>query len=289
MNDYQRIARAIEFISANFREQPDLASVAAHVGLSEYHFQRLFRRWAGISPKRFVQYLTADYARSLLASDETVLDASYDAGLSGPGRLHDLMVNIHAVTPGEIRAGGEGLTIQYGMHQTRFGEAFIAMTERGVTALRFVDTDSADHTERLVLEEIQSAWPLATLVHAPQDTQRVIARIFKTSDDEPLTLWLRGTNFQIRVWEALLAIPTGQAVTYQHIARAIGQPEAVRAVGSAVGANPIALLIPCHRVLRKSGGLGGYRWGATRKQAVLAYEGAVRDTRRLQQRDLETA
>ena len=285
MNDYQRIAQAIEFISANFRQQPDLSTVAAHVGLSEYHFQRLFRRWAGISPKRFVQYLTADYARSLLDSEHTVLDVAYDAGLSGPGRLHDLMVNVHAVTPGEIRTQGDGLTIQYGVHETRFGDVFIAMTERGIMALRFVDG-----APQSVRDELQSSWPLAKLVNAPEHTQPVIDHIFADSDsDEPLTLWLRGTNFQIRVWEALLSIPTGQAATYQQIAQAIGQPDSARAVGSAVGANPVALLIPCHRVLRKSGAVGGYRWGITRKQAILIYEAATRDAEWTAERDLEMA
>lgn len=267
--DYERIAQAIHYIREHFHEQPDLATIAAQVGLSEHHFQRLFRRWAGISPKRFVQYLTADYARTLLNGNGSVLDAAYEAGLSGPGRLHDLTVSIHAATPGEIRSGGQGITIHYGCHETPFGMAFIALTERGICALRFYDNSLDD-----ALTEIETDWPAATIIEAPEITRPVIGQIFSwRPGDNPLTVWLRGTNFQVRVWEALLSIPPGQATTYQQIAAALGQPSASRAVGSAVGRNPIAYLIPCHRVLRKSGELGGYRWGSIRKQAILAWEG----------------
>lgn len=267
--DYERIAQAIEYIREHFHQQPDLATIAAQVGLSEHHFQRLFRRWAGISPKRFLQYLTADYARMLLNQSESVLDTAHESGLSGPGRLHDLTVNIHAATPGEIRSGGQGINIYYGCHETPFGMAFIALTDRGICTLRFYD-DSFDSA----LSETQADWPAAALIEAPDVTRPVIEQIFSWQPgDEPLTVWLRGTNFQVRVWEALLAIPPGQATTYQQIAAALEQPSASRAVGSAVGRNPIAFLIPCHRVLRKSGELGGYRWGTIRKQAMLAWEG----------------
>lgn len=265
--DYEVIEAAIGYLETHFSEQPDLSAVARHVHLSESHFQRLFRRWAGISPKRFLQFLTAEHARRLLATSHTVLDTSYAVGLSGGGRLHDLMINVHAATPGEIKQQGAGVEIRYGVHDSPFGAAFIATTPRGVCALAFVSHEDPD----LPLRELHARWPAATLIE-DADATRAAARAAFSDERGELSLFLKGTNFQIRVWQALLQIPAGHAVTYQDIARRIGQPTAMRAVGAAVGQNPVAYLIPCHRVLRKSGVFGEYHWGATRKKALLGWE-----------------
>lgn len=268
-SDYDVVAAAIDYLEQNFRSQPELADVARHVHLSEAHFQRLFRRWAGISPKRFLQFLTAEHARELLRASRSVLDVSYEVGLSGGGRLHDLMLNVAAATPGEVKSGGDGLTIHYGFHESPFGEALIATTERGLCNLAFTQQED----RRALLDELHTRWPNATLVEDGARTRAVARQIFGDSAGA-VTLFLKGTNFQIRVWEALLRVPAGRAVTYEDIARSIGHPTAVRAVGAAVGQNPIAYLIPCHRVLRKSGVFGEYHWGATRKKALLAWESA---------------
>lgn len=270
-DDYTRIEQAIEFIEANFQHQPALETIAAHVGLSEYHFQRLFKRWAGITPKRFVQYLTAEYAKDLLWQEHSVLDAAYDAGLSGPGRLHDLTINIHAMTPGEVSSRGEGLTIRYGIHPTPFGLSLIAMTDRGICALRFLGSDEqAD-----AVAELQSEWENAAVEEDPAATAPVIARIFDPAHrGEPFHLHVQGTNFQVRVWEALINVPAGTVTSYGDLAERIGMPTASRAIGSAVGRNPVAYLIPCHRVIRKTGAFGDYRWGASRKKAMLVWESA---------------
>lgn len=269
--DYDVIAAAIAYLETHYAEQPELGDVARHVHLSESHFQRLFRRWAGISPKRFLQFLTAEHARRLLADSATVLDASYAVGLSGGGRLHDLMVNVHAATPGEIKSGGAGITIEYGEHDSPFGRVFVAQTARGVCALAFADDTDAQRP----LRELQSRWPNADLREDIAATRAAAQAAFQ-ANGERLTLFLKGTNFQIRVWEALLRVPPGSAVTYEDIAQHIGRPTALRAVGAAVGRNPLAFIIPCHRVLRKSGAFGGYHWGATRKKAILARESAQR-------------
>lgn len=272
--DYDRIEQAIHYLEANYRAQPDLAQVAAQAGLSEYHFQRLFTRWAGISPKRFLQFLTADYAATLLRSSSSVLSATYAAGLSGPGRLHDLILSVNAVTPGELKSGGAGVLIRYGRHDTPFGESVLAVTERGICGLSFVHEGGAEAQ----IEELERRWPAAELVEDPRATSAVAASIFGGRNGEkprPLAVLLKGTNFQIKVWEALLRVPPGAAVSYEDIARYVCTPSATRAVGAAVAANPIAYLIPCHRVLRKSGALGGYHWGTMRKKAMLAWEGAV--------------
>jgi AraC family transcriptional regulator of adaptative response/methylated-DNA-[protein]-cysteine methyltransferase len=269
MSDYERIEQIILYLEDHFRDQPDLATVAAQVGLSEYHMQRVFRRWAGISPKRFLQYLTAEYARTRL-QDASVLDAAYDAGLSGPGRLHDLTVNVYAMTPGEVKQHGAGLTISYGFHDSPFGECLIGITARGICGLRFVTEDQAS-----ALETLRADWPAAEFIHDPRLTQPVVARIFGTADGLPsISLLLKGTNFQVRVWEALLRIPPGALVSYGDIAARIGQPTASRAVGIAVGQNPIAYLIPCHRVIRRSGVIGDYRWQPARKKAMIGWEAA---------------
>jgi AraC family transcriptional regulator of adaptative response/methylated-DNA-[protein]-cysteine methyltransferase len=268
-SDYDVVAEAITYLEQNFRSQPELADVAKHVHLSEAHFQRLFRRWAGISPKRFLQFLTAEHARELLRESRSVLDVSYEVGLSGGGRLHDLMLNVIAATPGEVKSGGLGLDIRFGFHESPFGESLIATTDRGICNLAFTQ---GDNRERL-LSEMRSRWPNATFIEDATRTRAVARRIFGDSAGA-VSLFLKGTNFQIRVWEALLRVPAGRAVTYEDIAHSIGYPTAVRAVGAAVGRNPIAYLIPCHRVLRKSGVFGEYHWGSARKKALLAFESA---------------
>ena len=272
--DYIRIERAIQFLDTHAREQPTLAEVAAHVGLSEFHFQRLFTRWAGISPKRFLQFRTVERARQLLAEQRSVLDATYEAGLSSPSRLHELFVAVEAVTPGEYKSGGEGLAIAFGVHDTPFGAALVAACERGVCGLAFLD-DASDAGRRAAVAELEARWPRAELRHAPTATRRVVERIFTprvARRAEPLGVVLKGTNFQLKVWEALLRVPPGAVTTYEELARAVGAPGATRAVGTALGRNPVAYLIPCHRVIRKSGTLGDYRWGAGRKRVMLGWE-----------------
>lgn len=265
--DYVRVEKAIRYLEQHARRQPELAEVAAAVGLSEYHFQRLFRRWAGVSPKRFLQFLTAGHARALLRDSATVLEASYQAGLSGPGRLHDLLVSVDAATPGEVRRSGAGLEIRFGYHPTPFGECLLAATERGVCALSFVGHGGREGA----LAEVAGHWSAAALREDPDATAPLAARAF---DGGATALHLGGTNFQLKVWEALLRIEPGTAATYQAVAAAVGSPGAVRAVGSATASNPVAYLIPCHRVIRKSGAFGEYRWGAERKRAMLGWEAA---------------
>ncbi len=271
--DYGRMEKAILFLEQNYHRQPELREVAESIHLSEFHFQRLFRRWAGISPKRFIQYMTLEHAKRLLDASRSVLDAAYDAGLSSPGRLHDLFVNIEAMTPGDYKSQGAGLPIGYGFHATPFGECLLAVTERGICGLGFVDAGG----RAAVLGEYQSRWPLAAWEENPRLTQPYIRRIFggaSSNGDRPITLHLQGTNFQIKVWEALLKIPMGAVVSYEDLAIRVCSPRATRAVGSAVGKNPIAFLIPCHRVIRKAGGIGGYHGGVTRKKAMLIWEAA---------------
>ncbi len=271
--DYQRIERAIRFLQARFLEQPDLASVARAVHLSEYHFQRLFSRWAGISPKRFLQFLTIEHAKHQLAASKALLEASLDSGLSSPGRLHDLFVTVEAMTPGEFKRCGEGLQIEYGFHPTPFGQCLLGVTRRGVCWLSFLD----DGNPADALCEMKSHWRGANLKRNDKATAPVAARIFgrmTPNGDGPLRVLLMGTNFQIKVWQALLSIPEGTAASYEAVGAMIGARGRARAVGTAIGRNPIAYLIPCHRVLRKTGALGGYRWGAARKQAIRAWEAA---------------
>lgn len=269
--DYQRVEQAILFLEANVGHQPTLKEVADSVHLSEYHFQRLFQRWAGISPKRFLQYLTKESAKDMLERSASLLETAYASGLSGPGRLHDLFVTCEAVTPGEYKARGAGLSIRYGFHPTPFGECLLALTERGVCHLSFVrNTDRGG-----ALESLKKAFPAAELLRDEDATAPSVEQIFARVSGEaasPLHLHLFGTNFQIKVWEALLNIPQGNAFSYEDIAGVIGKPSAARAVGSAVAKNPVAVLIPCHRVLRKVGGFGDYRYGRARKQALLVWE-----------------
>lgn len=268
--DYQRVEKAIRFIEQNFREQPKVSEIADHVALSEFHFNRLFSRWAGTSPQRFMRFLTKEFAKECLSKSENLLHATFETGLSSTSRLHDLFVTYEAMTPAEYKSKGAGLTIQYGIHKTPFGACLIAVTPRGITDLRFLSEDTAD----AVTYEVRQDWVNAEWIQNELITQVYIDRIFyqTTSNDTPLTMLLRGTNFQIKVWEALLRIPFGQLVSYDEIAQHIGQPKASRAVGTAIGSNRIGFLIPCHRVLQKVGGIGGYRWGITRKKAILGWE-----------------
>jgi AraC family transcriptional regulator, regulatory protein of adaptative response / methylated-DNA-[protein]-cysteine methyltransferase len=267
--DYRLIEQAIHFIEANAQRQPELDEIAAAVGLSEYHFQRMFTRWAGISPKRFVQFLTKEHAKQLLTQSENLLDTSVEVGLSSLGRLHDLFVTTEAVTPGEYKSRGAGLTIRYGIHASPFGACLVATTERGICHLGFVQTREGDAIDNLVAD-----WSQAKMLEDYHATAPLVEPIFDLSQRgrETLRLHLRGTNFQIKVWEALLSIPAGAATTYEHIAAHIGKPSALRAVGTAVGHNPVAVLIPCHRVLRKDGEFGNYRYGTARKKALLLSE-----------------
>ena len=271
--DYRRIELAIAYLEEHALEQPSLDEVAEQIGLSPFHFQRLFKSWAGVSPKRFLQYLTIENAKKLLRESSSVLDTALDVGLSGPGRLHDLFVSVEAMTPGEFKAQGKDLVITYGFHASPFGECLLAVTERGICGLAFVDPD----TRSLALEELRTRWQESTLVEDQSAGRELIEQIFaqpRGKEQAPLKVLLKGTNFQIKVWEALLRIPEGTAATYGSLAQAVGQPKAHRAVGTAAGLNPVAYLIPCHRVLRANGEIGGYHWGTARKRAILAREAA---------------
>ena len=270
--DYLRIEQAILYLENHFKDQPNLDEVAANVGLSEFHFQRLFTRWAGVSPKRFLQFVTKESAKDLLDKSENLLDTTHQVGLSSLGRLHDLFVNTEAMSPGEYKSKGEGVTIRYGIHLTPFGKCLIGLTERGICHLGFVQGSEGDAIDNLV-----SDWKEAKMIEDYRATAALVGPIFDLRFNtriKPLTLHLRGTNFQLKVWEALLQIPAGSVSTYEGIASRIGNPNAVRAVGTAVGHNPIAVLIPCHRVIRKAGEFGKYRYGALRKKALLAFESA---------------
>lgn len=270
---YETVARAIAYLRAHARQQPSLAEVADAVHLSEHHLQRVFAAWAGISPKRFLQYLSKEHARLALQASADVLQASLAAGLSGPGRLHDLMVSCEAMTPGEIKGGGIGVHLGWGCAATPFGQALAAWTPRGLCYLAFLDEDLGARSA-----ELAAAWPAAQRERDDEAAQQWMARVFPaglqpgTPQPGRLHLLLRGTNFQLKVWEALLRLPAGQRVSYTQLAGLAGAPRAQRAVGSALAANQIAYLIPCHRVIRDSGDSGHYRWGSTRKDALLAWE-----------------
>jgi len=272
-DDYLRIEQAILYLENHYKDQPGLEDVAANIGLSEYHFQRLFTRWAGVSPKRFLQFLTKEGAKGLLDQSENLLDTTHQVGLSSLGRLHELFITAEAVTPGEYKSRGAGVTIHYGIHPTPFGKCLIATTERGVCHLSFVQTSEGDAIDQL-LED----WKQARMIEDYKSTVPLIEPIFDlhyNNRGRPLNVHLRGTNFQLKVWEALLQIPVGAVTPYEGIAARIGKPRAMRAVGTAVGHNPIAVLIPCHRVIRKVGEFGNYRYGALRKKALLAREFAT--------------
>ena len=270
-HDYDLVKHTLAFISENWREQPSLETLADQAGLSPTHLQRLFTRWAGLSPKAFLQAVTLDHARGLLRDSASILDASYELGLSGPGRLHDLFVTHEGMSPGIYKAHGRGLNIEYGFHDCPFGRALILITGEGLAGLAF-----ADHgKEKSALADMTARWPEATYVENQQATAAYAKRIFESErwkPDQPLKIVFIGSDFEIRVWETILRIPFGKASTYSDIASHIGKPKAARAVGSAVGKNPISFVVPCHRVLEKSGGLGGYHWGLTRKRAILGWE-----------------
>ncbi len=269
--DYRLIEQAIHYIEMNVNHQPELNEIAAAVGLSEFHFHRKFTRWAGISPKRFLEFLTRENAKALLAKSETLLNTTHEVGLSSLGRLHDLFINTEAVTPGEYKSRGEGITIRYAIQPTPFGKCLIATTDRGICHLSFIQTSEGD-----AIDSLQADWKGAEMIEDNRSPAAFIAPIFDLDfhGRRGLQLHLRGTNFQIKVWEALLTIPFGTATTYEHIAHLVGKPSAFRAIGSAVGHNPVAVLIPCHRVLRKDGDFGNYRYGSERKKAILGWESA---------------
>ena len=285
--DYQRIEQAIRFLEANAAQRPSLADAADHVGLSPHHFQRLFTRWAGVSPARFVRHLALERARPLLQEGLDVLDTALEAGLSGPSRLHDLTVTFEALTPGEIRRGGRGVSMSWGVHDTPFGPCLLATTDRGICAMHFLDVgdeaevagdiDGSVETDRsrAALELLRGRWPNAQIEHRPDFTAPLVARAFSpppAESDRPFHLHLQGTNFQIQVWQALLRIPPGATARYADVAEWVGRDKAVRAVAGAIGRNPVAWLIPCHRVIASSGAISGYRWGTARKRALLAWE-----------------
>lgn len=268
--EFRRIARAIEFVAANVRSQPSLAQIAAAANWSEYHFAREFRRWTGISPKLWLQQLSLVAAQQSLADQRSVLQAAIDAGLSGPGRLHDLFVTLEAVTPGEFKARGRGVTLAHGIADSPFGQALIVRSDRGIAFLAFAGDDGRFNG----FDAFRAAWCDAEWTQDDAGARRIAATIWgsRPVGERGLTLWVHGSNFQLQVWRALLAAGQQRTVTYQQLARSIGRDSACRAVGSAVGANPIAWLIPCHHVLRTNGALGGYRWGVERKQAMLGWE-----------------
>lgn len=273
-NDYAVVRRAVSFISENWRDQPSLETIAEEVGMKPLGLQRLFTRWAGLSPKGFLQALTLDHARGLLSDSASVLDASYEVGLSGPGRLHDLFVTHDAMTPGAYKARGEGIAVSYGFHASPFGRALLMVTEHGLAGLAFAD----EGEEARVLADMRARWPRAVYAENPAATAPYVARIFDPETwrpDRPLRIFMIGSDFEVRVWETLLKLPLGRATTYSDIAAHIGRPTAARAVGTAVGRNPLSFVVPCHRVLGKGGSLCGYHWGLTRKRAIIGWEAGV--------------
>jgi AraC family transcriptional regulator of adaptative response/methylated-DNA-[protein]-cysteine methyltransferase len=287
LRDYLRVEKVIHYLEQHFKLQPSLEDLARCVDLSPFHFQRLFKRWAGISPKRFLEFLTIEYAKKLLEEPNSVLDVTYASGLSGPGRLHDLFVNVQAVTPGEFKRKGSGLRIEYGIHPGPFGDSFIAVTGRGVCGLSFL-AGTGDAGRQDAVENLRRRWQGAHVKENPGATKPYMDRIFPSESKNggpAIGVFIKGTNFQLRVWEALLRIPAGFVCSYEDVARYLGKPDAMRAVGRAVGANPIAYIIPCHRVIRKTGALGGYRYGSARKKALIGWEMARREPRRDAQRE----
>jgi len=272
MSDYERIARAISFITENVKHQPSLDDISASLHMSPFHFQRLFCRWAGVTPKRFLQILTVERAKKLLSESKSLLEVSDSLGLSSGSRLYDHFVGLEAVTPGEYKNGGAGLTIEYAMHDSPFGKIFIAITAKGICKLAFMDINELESH----LSELAKKWPHAVMHENYGNTLDIVNSMFAQDIklDRPLSLHVSGTNFQLSVWKALLAIAPGTVTSYSQIASEIGKPRAARAVGTAIGANPVAFLIPCHRVIQEGGKLGGYHWGETRMHAIHAWETA---------------
>ncbi len=267
-SDYARIERVIRYLDQNFRDQPTLTDLAKVAGLSEFHFHRLFTRWAGTTPKSFLKSLTVEHAKQLLRESRDLLEVSLASGLSGPGRLHDLFVTVEGVSPGEYKKAGSSLEISYGISESPFGSCFIGLSHRGICYLSFIENIKDG------LKELQETWPRANLKQDKESTRAMISKIFDHTRQDALRVILSGTPFQLRVWKALLAIPPGQVLSYGDLATRLGHPKAARAVGSAVGANSIAYLIPCHRVIRETGIIGEYRWGPCRKRAILGWESA---------------
>lgn len=301
MSDYQRIAEVIRYLDENREAQPSLDELADRLGLSSHHFHRLFSSWVGVTPKAFLQCLTFTDARARLLQGQSVLKAALQSGLSGPGRLHDLCVSLEAATPGEIKSGGEGCSIEWGVAASPLGPCLVAEAPRGVCHFSFLDSHAAEaasssrtppganvdcQSDGSEMESLlRGHWPRAALSHNPQVAQRLVAKAFAGALDRcragRLRCWVRGTRFQLKVWRALIQIPPGQLVSYGGVAAAIGQPRASRAVGAAIGSNPIAMLIPCHRVIRQTGLVGEYRWGSDRKRVLIAAEAAVSDQPRV--------
>ena len=276
ITDYDLVRRAVAFISEHWRGQPEVEEIAGAVGVTPTELHHLFRRWAGLTPKAFVAALTLDHARRLLRDSASVLDASYEVGLSGPGRLHDLFVTHEAMSPGEWKAGGEGLSIAYGFHASPFGSALVMATPRGLAGLSFADPGA----EAATLADMRSRWPKARYVEDTAATAPLARRIFDAKQwqpEQPLRVVLIGTDFEVRVWETLLRIPMGRAATYSDIAAKVCTAKAARAVGAAVGKNPVCFVVPCHRVIGKDGSLTGYHWGLTRKRAMLGWEAGAID------------
>jgi len=269
--NYQRIEQAIEFICEHFKDPPSLDEMAASVNLSRYHFQRLFKRWAGVTPTQFTRYLTVEYAKGKLREAKSIFDTTLDAGLSSPGRLHDLFVTFEAVTPGDYKKRGADMEIQYGFHPTPFGTCLLGLTNRGICSMRFISPEGRESA----LTTLNQEWPRAHFVENQQSTQPILQRLFAPLQEgkmRPFHLLLKGTNFQVQVWRALLSIPPGTMVSYQDVANQVATTSAVRAVANAIAHNPIGYIIPCHRVISKAGHTHHYRWGDTRKKAMLGWE-----------------
>jgi len=276
MHDYYRIAEALQYIQQNMQDQPNLDAVASKIHLSPFHFQRLFTDWAGISPKKFLQYISVEHAKKILRTEgNSVYDAAYDTGLSGTGRLHDLFVNIEGMTPGEYKNAGKNLSIQYSFHESQFGNYIVASTSVGICNLLFFEK-SAVAAE----DELKSLWPNAKVFEGEDRNHALVEKFFNNdfNQAEKIKLHLKGSPFQLKVWEALLRIPEGHLSSYSTIANEIHQPKAFRAVGTAIGSNPVGFIIPCHRVIKNVGGIGEYRWGATRKMAMIGWEAAQTET-----------
>ena len=275
MNDYERIARVIRYVDAHHAEQPSLSELAREAGLSDFHFHRLFSAWAGVTPKNFLQWLTFSRAQGLLREGESVLAAALESGLSGPGRLHDLCLRLEAASPGEIKSGGAGWTMTAGFAPSPFGDCLAARGPRGLCHLSFVDSD-----RQAAWVELKKLWPNADWQRDDTAAQAMLNGVFarpgQLESRRPLTVFVKGTDFQLRVWRALLRVPSGRVATYGQLAAAIGAPSAARAVGSAVGSNELAWLIPCHRIIRQTGATGEYRWGAERKRAMLGWEASAK-------------
>ncbi len=280
--DYERIAKAIAYIRDNVRQQPSLEQIASRVGLSPYHFQRKFKAWVGVSPKRFLEFLTVEHAKELIDKSTSILDASLDLGLSGPGRLHEQFISIEAVTPGQYKQHGSDIKIYHGIHPSPFGMMFLALTDKGICELAFGSTEQLSEEA----ENLEINWSAAEIFHNPARTAVTANRIFSPCTDAQVEcktpaefhLSVKGTNFQVNVWRALLRIPVGCAVSYKQLAQLTGNPKAIRATASAVAANPVAYLIPCHRILRSTGELGGYHWGIERKRALIAWDSALAES-----------